>query len=158
ALDGTSGEEVWGYRVEESEDADSVSVGLTPDEERVLVVRTEHSGMEASVETVVVDSRTGDVVERYSYDIPVEVMGEIDGSEATPDARNVPDHTWLSSTENGFAARDITSGEVAWQFEPDAGCSMVAAAGSANFHGAGVGVTSGTYLVPLLCGEEASPV
>lgn len=157
ALDGASGEEVWGYRVEESEDADSVSVGLTPDEERVLVVRTEHSGMEASVETVVVDSRTGDVVERYSYDIPAEVMEEIDVSEAIPDARNVSDHTWISPTENGFAAQDIASGEVAWEFEPDAGCSMVAAAASANFHGAGVGVTGDTYLVPLLCGEEAAP-
>lgn len=156
ALDGTNGEEVWGYRVRGSEDADFVSVGLTPDAERVLITRTERSGAEASVETVVVDSRTGDVAERHSHDLPAEVMEEADVSEAIPDARNVSDHTWIEPTENGFVARDIASGEAAWEFEPEAGCSMVAAAASANFHGAGVGVTGDTYLVPLSCEDEAS--
>lgn len=156
ALNGTTGEEVWGYRVQEREDTDHVTVGLTPDEERVLVMRTERSGAETSVETVVVDSRTGEVAERHSHELPVEVVEEADVREAIPDARNVSDHTWVEPTEEGFAAREIASGEVAWEFEPEEPCSMVAAVASATFHGASVGVTGDTYLVPLLCEAEVS--
>lgn len=156
ALDGVSGEELWGYRFPESDDTANFSAGITPDGERTVIGRTHGNDGEERVNVIVVDTLTGKVENKHSYDLPFELQQLPSLEGPVPDVANLSDHTWIEPAPHGFVARDITTGDAAWEFEPDPECTMVAGSVETNLLDTSIGSTGEAFLVPLLCGQSNS--
>lgn len=156
ALNGEDGEEIWGLRVQEGEDTVNVSAGVTPDGNYSIVGHARGKEDDLSFHVTVMDTITGEVESKYSETISDLVSPQLATESRVPDLRNLSNHTWLEPSSEGFVAREISTGDISWEFEPDPECRMIAGSVETNLLDASVGSTGEAFLVPLACAQRGS--
>ncbi|MFE1081454.1 hypothetical protein ACFW31_23220 [Nocardiopsis alba] len=120
-LDGTTGEELWGYL--SALESSDFSASVTPDGQHAVIAETRGSLLGERTHISLLDTMTGEVQDRYSY------------SPESPytNLLNLSDHNWLEVRDDGFVARDLNNGGIAWEYQPDPGCYIQSINGMESF-------------------------
>ncbi len=140
-LDGTTGGELWGYLSDL--DGSDVSASVTPDGRYAVVSQARDDENHVSL----LDSGTGEIQERYEYPLDSE----------PPSLLNLSDHDWIEARDGGIVARDLHSGDIAWEYLPERGCEIQALRGSNTFGDTAdysVATSGEHYVMAELCEEH----
>ncbi|MFE1101254.1 PQQ-binding-like beta-propeller repeat protein [Nocardiopsis alba] len=140
-LDGATGEELWGYLSDLG--GSDVSASVTPDGRSAVIAEVREDENRVSL----LDSGTGEIQERYEYPLDSE----------PPSLLNLSDHDWVEARNGGIVARDLHSGDIAWEYLPERGCEIQALRGSNTFGDTAdysVATSGEHYVLAELCEEH----
>ncbi|MEU3141049.1 hypothetical protein ABZ645_16905 [Nocardiopsis alba] len=148
-LDGTTGEELWGYQSDL--DGSDVSASVTPDGQYALIAEVRDGLLGERNHVSLLDTATGEIQKRYRY---------------SPDSRfpnllNLSDHNWIEAHDRGIVARDLYSGDITWEYQPDPACGIQMIYETRTFeHAADYSVaTSGDhYAIAELCRDRPDEI
>ncbi|MBE3000928.1 hypothetical protein IDM40_19850 [Nocardiopsis sp. HNM0947] len=154
ALSGSTGDELWNYALTER-DGTRIETGTTPGGEHTLIAQAEGepateehgsasggaTGGPFETEVAVIDSRTGELQDRYTYT----------DEDPLSDLQNLAGDTWLEPHQDGLRARSINDGQTAWTYNPPDNCELTHHSDNRRFDGPVIGTTVDTYLLPLSC-------
>lgn len=158
ALDGSDGREIWSfeYKVE-----GEMTVGVTPDEKSVLVGYFKENSNSPEIEIKVFDSLSGEMVSDYEREFRSKGEEWEEWKEDIPSFTSASNSTWIEYAEDSISAIDSLSGEDAWEYIPEPGCSLIQDHVDRDFSGYSIGVTGNIYIAFLICSgntEEAADV
>ncbi|MFE1101252.1 hypothetical protein ACFW4K_12075 [Nocardiopsis alba] len=151
ALDGTTGEELWGITTTDP-DIHTLS-GVTPDGERTVIFQIRRLDEGALNKVTILDSRTGKIDHRFDHQIEGDTSERsFTWKDPDPDPRALSDHTWPESTETGLLAHDLSDGGVAWDYTPPDGCTIRSQAYAVNLAPYTIASTGDLFVFPEHCG------
>ncbi|MEU3141030.1 PQQ-binding-like beta-propeller repeat protein [Nocardiopsis alba] len=151
ALDGTTGEELWGITTTDP-DIHTLS-GVTPGGERTVIFQIRRLDEGALNKVTILDSRTGKIDHRFDHRIEGDTsQRSFTWKDPDPDPRALSDHTWPEATETGLLARDLSDGDVAWDYTPPDGCTIRSQAYAVNLAPYTIASTGDLFVFPEHCG------